>query len=63
MESQINVNEVKKGGKIQWLNIGALVILTTASVIAASYLYNNVPKQVAKIKAKYAPKTQTSTTA
>lgn len=62
MESQINVNEVRKGGKIQWVNIVAILTLTTSSVIAANYLYNNVPKWVTAGKAKYAPATQTSTT-
>lgn len=62
MESQINVNEVKKGGKFQWLNIAAILVMTTSSVIAANYLYNNVPKWVAVGKAKYAPATQTTTT-
>ena len=57
MEKEINVNEVKKGGKFQWGNILGLVSLTIVSVITGSYLYNNVPKLMAKASAKYTPVT------
>ena len=55
MEKEINVNEVKKGGKFQWENILGLVSLTIVSVITGNYLYNNVPKLMAKAKEKFTP--------